>query len=65
MELTPTEKQSALWRKIDEFLGEELLSARIRLENPSLNFEQTQLLRGQVQLINRLKDLNKDKPFVA
>jgi hypothetical protein len=59
--LTPQDRNSAVWQKIETYLDDKI--ARKRAENDApLNAEQTATLRGYIACLKDLKKLNSDKP---
>ena len=65
MQLTEGEKNTAVWQKIYHHLEEELDHARLKLESATLTWDQSNVLRGRIQFIRHMLDLDTEKPFVA
>lgn len=62
-DLTPGEKNSALWKKLHEHLEERLEKARLQLES-SLSIDETNRVRGKILELKAFLQLGDDKPTV-
>lgn len=54
------EIQNPAWPVVRQTLEDRLADARKRLENPSTEHSETQLLRGEIRALKRLLDLPED-----
>jgi hypothetical protein len=61
--LTPTDKHSAVWRKLVKHYETRLVSLRAQNDNP-LNEAATAVLRGRIQEVKGLLRLNEELPII-
>lgn len=63
--LSPGEALSPIWFKIREELEKRLKDVRSKLENPQLDHEQTQTIRGRILELKSMLDFAKEDPDVT
>lgn len=60
--LTQGERDTALWRRFEEYLAERIDRVRRKNDNPMLSPERTAMLRGEIQCLKGFQNLGKDRP---
>jgi len=59
--LTPSDRQSAVWQKLDKFLASELDALRKKNDGDH-DAVKTARIRGAIDAVKKLKSLGTDKP---
>lgn len=61
-------KQSDEWRQVKAFCEQKIAEMRVDNDNPGLDFDETNVLRGRIQFAKEILELEQDpepKPKVA
>ena len=59
--LTPTDLQSATWKKIREQIEDDIENLRDKLESPLLSTDDTNLLRGEIKRLRAILSVQPKK----